>query len=550
VEAILQTLRNLGPFRLALIGGVALIMVVFFVFLFTRLTGDPMSLLFSDLESEDSSRIVAALNEQNVAYDVRRNGSQIYVPTDQVLRMRMVLADQGLPSGGSIGYELFDKADSLSTTNFIQNVNLVRALEGELARTIRSLEVVRRARVHLVLPKRELFSRERQEPSASVILKMAGAARLDREQVVGIQHLVATAVPGLAPNRVSIIDGKGTLLARGYEDGSDPGVVAAKAEERRRAYEFRTGRMIEELLERTVGFGKVRAQVTADMDFDRISTSEETYDPDGQVVVSTQTIEESSTAREAEANPPVTVAANLPDDSTSPGNETASSQAAETRTEETTNFANSKKVINHVREVGVVKRLSVAVLVDGLYTLNDAGERTYQQRDGKEMDLLATLVRGAIGFSADRGDSIEVINMQFADLEQEMEEELEFFFGMGKNDMLRIAEVLVLSIVAILVILMVVRPLISRAFESTPAVAAVGPDGALLTDETDATPALAGPRPPGELAPGAEGEMDELIDIDRVEGRVRASSVKKVGEIVEKHPEEALSIIRSWLYQD
>ncbi|MCP5372612.1 MAG: flagellar M-ring protein FliF [Hyphomicrobiales bacterium] len=547
MEAILQTLRNLGPFRLALIGGVLLGLVVFFIFLITRVAGPQMSLLYSDLEADDSARIVSQLNGMDVPYDVRRNGAQIYVPADQVLRLRMSMADQGLPNGGSIGYELFDKADSLSTTNFIQNVNLVRALEGELARTIRSLESVRTARVHLVLPKRELFSRERQEPSASVILKMNGAKRLEQAQVTGIQHLVATSVPGLTPNRVSIIDGKGTLLARGYEDGDDPGVMAAKAEERRRAYEFRIKRRIEELLERTVGFGKVRAQVNAEMDFDRVSTSEEVYDPDGQVVVSTQSTEQSSTAREAEGNPPVTVAANLPDGASAAG-EQANSQNAETRTEETTNFANSKKVVNHVREVGVVKRLSVAVLVDGLYNVNEQGQRAYQQRDAKEMELLATLVRGAIGFNAERGDSIEVINMQFADLDAGMEEPLEFFFGLSKNEMLRIAEILVLAIVVVLVVLMVVRPLISRAFEAAPAVAAVGPDGALLTDESDATPALTGPRPPGEL--GGDGDMDELIDIDRVEGRVRASSVKKVGEIVEKHPEEALAIIRSWLYQD
>jgi flagellar M-ring protein FliF len=550
VDTFLQAFRNIGPMRLAIVGAVFVGLIGFFLYLTTRLGSPHHSLLYSELDLKDSAKIVQHLESQNIPFDLRQGGTSISVPGDKVARVRMAMAAQGLPSGGSMGYEIFDKTDTLGTTNFVQNINLIRALEGEIARTIQTINNVRNARVHLVLPKRELFSRERQQPSASVFLTMAGNKRLDNEQVSAIQHLVAAAVPGLIPTRISIIDDKGTLLARGFEEEGSVASAAAKVEQRRRLFENRLGRTIEELLEKTVGFGKVRAEVTADMDFDRLTTTEEKFDPEGQVVRSTQTIEQSSQSRDAQGETPVTVGTNLPDASLTPG-ENQSSQAAETRTEETVNYEVSKKVINHVREAGVVKRLSVAVLLDGIYERAPDGKQTYKPRAKEELDLMAQLVRGAIGFNADRGDAVEVINMQFADVTTP-EKPIELFFGFSKQDLVRMAEILVLSIVAILVILLVVRPLISRAFEALPGVAAGLAESGRMLAEQAAAPALTGP---GGVPVPVEGmaeeeQFEELIDIDRVEGRVKASSVKKVGEIVQKHPDEALSIIRSWMYQE
>ena len=547
--AFLQMLRNLGPLRLAVMGGLLVGLLIFFTFLTTQLASPQMALLFGDLETEDSSRIVSELEGMGVPFEIRQNGRQIHVPAEQALRLRLSLAEQGLPSGGSMGYEIFDRSDSLGTTNFVQNVNLVRALEGELARTIRSIQVVKSARVHLVLPRRELFSRERREPSASVILGMRGSIRLGPEQVTAIQHLVAAAVPDLSPGRISIVDDRGSLLARGFEDKLGAGTLGADSDERRRAYELRLSRTIEELLEKTVGFGNVRAEVSAEMDFDRINTAEETFDPDGQVVRSTQTIEETVSSRDAEGTPAVSVATNLPD--AGGGSDSASSTSAEQRTEETVNFEISKKVVNHVRDTGVVKRLSVAVLVDGTYSEGADGEPVYEPREQAALESLATLARTSVGFDANRGDNVEVINMQFALPEEPEEEALELFFGFDKNDVLRMAEILVLSIVAVLVILLVVRPLLARAFEALPTVARAA-EARLLAGVAGEAPALTGPGgvlPPGDAAERDEESLEELIDIDRVEGRVRASTVKKVGEIVQKHPDEALSIVRSWMYQ-
>ena len=538
METLIHALRNLGPVRMAMMGAIMLGMIGFFIFLTTRLATPSMVLLYGDLNANDSSRITSQLTSQNVPFELLQGGSQIMVPSDRALKLRLNLASQGIPSGGSLGYELFDDKQTIGTTSFVQNINLLRALEGELARTIQTISSIRSARVHLVLPRRELFSREKHQASASITLRM-GDGLLEKDQIAGIQHLVAAAVPGLVPARVSIISSSnGKLLAGGFEENS-ASFMAVKSQEQRRNFERRLSRTIESLLEKTVGFGKVRAEVKADMDFDRISTTDEKFDPDGQVIRSNQSIEETNQTRDTEGTQPVTVGTNLPDP---PGSgENASSSSAESRTEETVNFEVSKKIINHVREVGIINRLSVAVLIDGVRGI-DNNEPTYQPRSEAEMELLATLVRGAIGFNADRGDTVEVINMEFADVVVEGIE-LELFFGLDKNDLLRMAEVLVLSIVAILVILLVVRPLVSRAFESIPSAAA---GERLLTDQAGA---LTAPGIPSEVTVGEE-RFEELIDIDRVEGRVKASSVKKVGGLVEKHPEEALSIVRSWMYQE
>jgi flagellar M-ring protein FliF len=535
---------------MAVMGAVAVGLIGFFIFITTRLTAPQLELLYGGLEPEAQSKIAAQLTASNTPFEIR-NGKDIYAPADMVGKLRLAMAGQGLGGGQIVGYEIFDNANALGTTNFIQNVNLLRALEGELARTIKSISSVSSARVHLVLPKRQLFSRQAQQPSATIMLKMNGS-RLDPEQVSAVQYLVAAAVPGLTPNRISIIDNKGSLLARGFEDLSAPGAMAAKGAERKRALQRRLSGTIEQLLENIVGFGKVRAEVTADMDFDRIVTNEELYDPDGQVVASTQSVEQSNQNQESDAATPVSVATNLPDSNLNSTTSGASLNSSESRTEEIVNYSNSKKVINHIREAGIITRLSVAVLLDGTYPEDENGNKNYQPRNEAEMELMATLVRSAIGFNADRGDSVDVINMQFADLSAVDEEELKLFFGLNKNDLLRMAEILVLSIVAILVILLVVRPLVSRAFEALPAAMA---EGRMLADQTSAAaaaaltaPSAGGPSP--SEAPGMADQYEELIDIDRVEGRVKASSVKKVGEIVEKHPEEALSIIRTWMYQE
>jgi flagellar M-ring protein FliF len=542
-------------------------LIVFFVFLATRLSTSQLALLFDDLNPEDTARIVQQLDSMGVQNEVTSNKTQIRVPSDQVARLRLALAEQGLPQDGSIGYEVFDRDQTLGTSSFIQNINHVRALEGELARTIASFTSVRAARVHLVLPRREVFSRQRQNASASVVLKMRGSARLDRGQVQAVRHLVATAVAGLKPERISIVDDRGTLLARGGDVGAE-GLAAMNAEEQRVAFESRMTQALEQLLEPSLGIGNVRTEVTAEMDFDRIVTNEEIFDPDGQVVRSRQEISEANQSKDKQDGA-VSVGQSLPNP---PAADTeAGSESASNRSEESVNFEISKTVRRHTRQGGNIKRLSVAVLVNDHVTQNADGEPTYEARSAEELTNIERLVKSAVGFDEARGDTVQIVNMRFTEVPGMLggvDDPL--FLGFSTADLRRIVEVLILAVVGILIILLVVRPLISKIFETTPGQmpqAAIGPDGqpVLLTDQSRGVAgALAGPggvpmttsgvpAHAGGAAGGEDSELetiDHMLDIAQVEGRVQASSIRKIGDIIDKHPDEAVAIIRSWMYQD
>jgi flagellar M-ring protein FliF len=307
--------------------------------------------------------------------------------------------------------------------------------------------------------------------------------------------------------------------------------------------EMRLARSVEQLLESVLGPGKVRAEVRADMAFDKTVTNQEIYDPDSQVARSTVTREQSAQTNENEPDA-VSVSQNLPNAQVN--NTGAQATSSDTSTEETTNFEISRKTVNSVNEAPSIQRLSVAVLVDGTYQTDAEGTKVYQARPEAEMDKLNALVRSAIGYDANRGDQIEMVNMQFTGLDEIDLPEPWSFMGFSKEEVMRMAEGLGVAIVAVLVILLVVRPLVARAFDG----AAAGADQKLLGADGSLAPQLTGPGGVPAPIPEEEDLSDELIDIDKVEGRVKASSLRKIGEIVDKHPEEALSIIRNWLYQE
>ena len=559
MNTFIDTLKNLGAVKLGIMAAVAAGIIAFFIYLTSQLAGTEMGMLYGDLSASDSGKIASELESRGVPFEVSPDGSRISVPKSEVGRLRVAMAEQGLPDGGTVGYEIFDNSSSLGTTNFVQNINHVRALEGELSRTIRAIDGVEQARVHLVMPRRELFSRESQEPSASIVLLMEGSRRLGREQVLAVQHLAASAVADLKPSLVSIVDQQGTLLARGEgENGVTGG--ASTTQEMQANYEQRLTRTVEELLARSVGPGNVRAEVAVDMNFDRITENSETYDPDSQIARSTQTIEESERDVESEGEQAVTVGNNLPDANAEGEGQTTQESSAD-RVEETVNYEISKVTKTHVSEGGRVNRLSLAVLVDGNYVTNENGEQVYQPRSEEELQQIAALARSAVGFDQERGDTVEVINMQFADPTADLQAtETGGFLGLRHSELMRAAEMLVLGVIAVLVLLLVVRPLIQRLLETPigePALAGAGGDTGLLSDYAgrDDYAALASPAgvPSTETADqfGAEEESaEQMIDLNKVEGRVKASSVRKISEIVEKHPEEAVAIVRNWLAQE
>src|SRR5216683_3594681 len=361
-------------------------LVGFFAFLILRVTAPQMTPLFTDLTFEDSAAIVKDLERQGIPYELKNDGAIVLVPKDRVPRLRMKLAEAGLPKGGGIGYEIFDKSDALGATSFVQNINHLRALEGELARTIRALDRVQGARVHLVLPERPLFSRDKVEASASIVLKVRGA--LEPQQVRAIRHLVASAVNGLKPERVSVVDEAGRLLADGAQPDNPNG---AGAEERQAAFERRLREQIEGIVSSVVGPGRARVQITADFDFNRVTQTSEKYDPEGRVMRSSQTREESSAHGDGREGQ-VTVGNELPGAPQRQPAEAANRDQAR-KSEEIVNYEISRSTKTEVTEGGRVNRVSVAVLVDGSYSKNDKGEPVYQPREKDEIDRIAALVR-------------------------------------------------------------------------------------------------------------------------------------------------------------
>ena len=535
--SFIQTLKNLGTARLAAMGGVLIFLMGFLIYLATQLGSREMAVLFNELDPADTKKIIAQLDEQNVPYRLYKNGTEIHVPVADTLKLRVQLAET-VNAGSVVGYEIFDKAQSPGVGHDIINLQMLRALEGELARTIKAIDNVKAARVHLVLPRREMFSREEQPPSASVIIRMEDKTKLSPKQVEAVQRLVAAAVPKMQTKDVSIMDARGTLLTKNFDD--DEQMQMSTNEEMRRDYERRLISAVQSLIEQSVGQEKVRVQASLEMDFDQVVVNREIYDPEAQVLRSSTTIEENSQTDERE--PIVSVEQNLPDAETQNANQ-VKQQA--NRTEETVNYEISKEVISQVRKNGVIKRLSVAVIVDGTYTLNPNGTKTYVPRTEKEMELLTTLVRSAVGYDANRGDTVEVINLPFFNPDDLLRlEDPILFMGFTKQEIMKMVEGLGVALVAVLVILLVVRPLIVKAFEQPEN----EEEENLLMGPSDDLQQLPSPSSGGVLT--ETDQLEELIDIAKVEGRVKASSVRKIGEIIDQHPEEAVSIIRSWMYSD
>lgn len=568
MDSFLETLKNLGAGRLAMLLMTLFGLVVFFVFIALRSGAPSMTLLYGSLSTADATEISAKLDNAHISYTLSTDGTKVSVPASDVGKARMLLAQDGLPHEGTMGYEIFDKKQSFGTTSFQQNINALRALEGELDRTISTIDNVRSARVHLVLPQRELFSRESQPASASVFLNLRNSAAMGAEQVQAVQHLVAAAVPQLKPVNVAIIDQNGNMLASG-EDNQDTANLTNAADQRQE-YERRLTRSIEDMVGRIVGYGKVRANVAADINFDVIKRSSETYNPDGQVVRSTQSVDEQSkdtTGSNASSGGPATVQNNLPG---LPGNGNTAGGSTNNRTEETTNYEISKTVENLTSQSGQVKRLSIAVLVDGQYVPDTSVQKPadakadweppkkYVPRSQQELDKIASLVKSAVGFDAKRGDQVDVVNMQFAENDMFDNAPLkdDTIMGFARSEILSMAETLALSIVAVLVILLVLRPL-ALHFASTGKQLAKGAlsaqeEAAMLPGRT-AQPQLTGPGggpAMGGGQGGAQGELESMIDMGSVEGKVKASSVQKISDLVTSHPNETVSVIRQWMSQE
>ena len=511
-------------------GAVTLALIGFFAIVMMRMSQPTMGVLFTDLSSSDASAVIRDLEAKGLRYETKDEGATILAPRADLPRLRMDFAGKGLPSGGGVGYEIFDKSDALGATSFIQNINHLRALEGELARTIRTIGRVQAARVHLAIPERRLFQRDREAPRASIVLKLRG--ELGADQVRAIRHLAASAVEGLTPERVSIIDERGRLLADGA--GSDNALSGTAADEKRVALERRLRSQVEEIVAGIVGPGRARVQVAAELDLNRIESRSENYDPESRVVRSTQTRGESSSSPNSENQ--VTVGNELPGaNQTPPPNQPRDNSA---KNEEVVNFEISRTTRTEIQEAGRIKRLSVAVLVDGVYARGQGSQPAYQPRSKEDLDRITALVRTAVGFDKARGDQVEVVNLPLAETSQAIEADKESFLSSllnpTKEDLLRLVELGVVALLTMIVLMVVVRPMVRRVI--APDMLLAGPPLAIAGD----VPAL-------EPAPILPNPVNEAGERARLAKQLADGELERIGEIVKNNPRETAAVLRNWM---
>ncbi|MNX78718.1 Flagellar M-ring protein [compost metagenome] len=537
-------LQKFGIGRLAAVLGVAAGVAAVLVAVMLRVGQAPDALLYSNLDLREASEISAALDQAGIKYSSKGDGSTIFVSRDEVGTARLMLAGKGLVTSGSVGYEIFDNQSVLGQTEFQQNLNEQRALQGELSRTIMSMRGITSARVHITMPRREMFQAAATDPTAAVVVGVGGRD-LSADQVRAIRNVVASSVPNLKPDKVTVTDQSNRTLAAGSED---TGFTSANAEAAKATTESQLQTRIKDIVEGVVGAGAARVQVTADIDHSRSTTQEQKFDPDGQVVRSTSTNGSQSQDTTGQADGGVTATNNIPGGQAPNATPVGSTNSENT---ETTNYEISNTTTTTVKEPGEVKKLSVSVAVDGKYTpaADGKGEPTYAPRTPEEVQQIKTLVAAAVGIDETRGDKIEVVNVRFNREPSAAPgaDEGSSMFNFDKNDIMRGVELLVLLVTGLLLIFFVVRPLLKTASGGGGVPALVGANGLPVTPLDTQLVGGVLPGQPQMLA--APSEMDQRLDIARIEGQVKASSIKKVADFVDSHPEESTAILRSWVHE-
>ena len=467
-------------------------------------------LLFANLSEEDAGAIIQKLNEQKIPYTTAGGG--IMVPADKVYEVRLQLASQGLPQGGGVGYELFDKT-SFTMTDFVQKLNYRRALQGELSRTIRSLAEVEQCRVHLAVPEKTLFMQKDDKPKASVLLKLRPGRRLSQSQVQGIVHLVSSSIEGLDAKDVTVVNNNGEMLTAAVDENF---AETGGQFDYQRNYERDVEAKVISMLEPVVGKGKVKARVAASFDFTKTEKTEEKYDPDSQVARSEQRNTEKSTGGTSGGVPGV--ASNLPGRQQTaaalPGTPAVSEKKSET-----INYELTKTISHVISPTGEIKKLSAVVLVDGTYAAAQGStEKKYAPRTEDEVRQFEDMVKKAVGFSADRGDEVKVVNLPFEVIPQEEIADTQAPSRVMPTVMTA-SKYLVPLIGVVLLFLFVVKPLMKTLTEPSP---------------------FSLPQQPLSLTQAA-GEMQRALpDQER-------SSREQLIDWAKKNPKDATNLIKGWL---
>jgi flagellar M-ring protein FliF len=458
IRKLIEPFMALSPGKRMLIAGIAFLSAAAFAVLIFVANRTDYRPLFTNLTAEDAGEIVKKLKDSKTPYQITSDGKGVLVPADKVYELRLTLASEGIPQGGGVGFEIFDRKN-FGMTEFVQKLNYQRALQGELSRTIAQLAGVEQARVHLVIPEKSLFKDNEKPATASIVLKMKSSKALRESEVQGVVHLVAASIEGMDPEHVTVLDSRGKILSKG--GSSDPASrMTAGMQETQRGYEKNVEERIQSLLDRIVGGGKSVVRVTAGFDFKQVERVEEKFDPETIAVRSEQRSEEKGAS--------TSTAAGVPGVQTNLGRTPplgGATTGGGTKTDETLNYEVSHSTAKIIEPVGALTKISVAVLVDGKYEAPAAAKEgqtakaKYIARSPEELLKLETLVKSAVGFNTERGDQLSVQNIPFQDTDEAGSTEKAtwwtnpFFLSLAKN--------LMIGIGFLTLILFVIRPLLT-----------------------------------------------------------------------------------------
>ncbi|TNE64130.1 MAG: flagellar M-ring protein FliF [Rhodobacteraceae bacterium] len=539
MQQILSIWSNLDPKRRIIVIGATALMFAAIIGLSRMATKPSMSLLYSGLESSAAGEVVQSLEAQGVAYEIR--GGAIFVPASQRDELRMTLASEGLPANSTGGYELLDSLSGFGTTSQMFDAAYWRAKEGELARTIVSSQQIRSARVHIANPSSQPFKRQIAASASVTVTAVSGAISAD--QAKAFRYLVSSAVAGLAPEDVSVIDGRNGVVVSGDETQTGGGTSNDRADELRQN--------VQRLLEARVGAGKAVVEVSMETVTDQESIIERHFDPESRVAISSETEERSNSSQDTGGGS-VTVASNLPNGAGAGGGD-SSSNNSETR--ERVNYEVSETRREIQRGPGAIKRLTVAALVDGIRTINpDTGEVTWAPRSAEELEALRDLAASAIGFDEARGDQITLRTMEFEPLAVEGTEAQSSLISAMSIDLMSLVQLAVLAVVSLVLGLFVLRPLLAK-----PAIALPAPSAQGTQSEFDNMPATIPVPDLPRAAPALSGEIDTggfelptmgvVSDFDFGDDEIGMPSdpVKRLKKLIEDRQDETVEILRSWM---
>lgn len=518
LKKLYEPILALPPSKRWLVGGIVALSIAAFATLIIVANRTDYRPLFANLNTTDAGEIVKKLKDQKVPYRLSADGKAILVPSEKVYELRLTLASEGLPQGGGVGYEIFDRKN-FGMTEFVQKLNYQRALQGELSRTISQLSGVEQARVHMAIPEKSLFKDGEKPATASIVLKMKGAKTLRESDVQGVVHLVAASVEGLEPEHVTVLDEKGKLLSRsGTLDVTTK--MSGAMQETQRTFEKNTEDRLQSLLDMVVGSGKSVARVSATFNFKQVEKFEERYDPEAAAVRSEQRSEEKG---------PSGAISGVPGVQTNLGRAQVGQQtgaAGASKSDETLNYEVSRSTARTIEPVGSLAKVSVAILVDGKYDEPVAGKdgkaakAKYTPRTPDELSKIEALVKGAVGFSAERGDQVTVANIPFQGSDEAG--------SLSKNEwwneplFLSLLKSGLIGIGFLALLFLVIRPLLKSLKSQTP-------QTSFMSEES------------------AEDKVRSMIESQQRQLKMQAGSQMELIEKVKTDSYQASQIIKNWV---